>query len=626
MLRPRSDRKSSRLALEQLEDRVVLSTPGATNVVVPNDPQFSSQYALQNTGQNGGTAGADINATAAWSVVTGNPSITVAVLDTGVDYDHPDLYDNIWINQAEIPASRLKNLVDVYHDGFISFADLNNPINQGPGKVQDLNGDGRIDASDILAPMVLNAQGQDTGLGGWAYPGNTQDGDTAHPNDFIGWNFINNTNDPNDDNGHGTNVSGVIGAMTNNGTGVAGVAWNTSMMVVKFEGANGQGSEANLIAALQYATQHGAKILNNSWGGASNWPDLQTAIQNAQSAGEIFVVAAGNGASNIDNTPTYPMSWNLSNVVSVAAVDDTGNLANFSNYGSQSVSIAAPGVSILSTEPGKSYNITTGTSMAAPFVTGVMDLVWSEHPTWSAQQVIQDVMSTATQLPSLKGKVISNGMVNAGAAVGWTPVVPPPASPPPPPPDVAPSIISDTLIGAPNTISELQVTFSKPVMADSFTPADVFFYNPSGQQIAASAVTLVAGSNDTEFDVFFPTQTAAGSYSLKIGPEVFDNTLDQDDRLPGHVHHRHAAAATAAPSRRRTVHRQRYADRDAEHDLGVAGDVQQADHGRLVYAEHAVLLQSQRPADRGHVGHGCGRFQRHRVRHLLPHSDGRRHL
>jgi subtilisin family serine protease/subtilisin-like proprotein convertase family protein len=556
MYRPGLARKSRRLTLEQLEDRLLLSSnPAPTNVVVPNDPQFSSQYALQNTGQNGGTPGVDINATGAWDVTTGTPSMTVAVLDTGVDYDHPDLYDNIWINQAEIPripfttafdeeyglplgSSRYSILQDVYHDGSITFADLNNPINQGPGKITDLDGAPYIDATDILTPMVTttatqpgqNAPLYDTGLGGWAYPGNTQDGDTLHPNDFIGWNFVDNNNNPMDENGHGTNVTGVIGAMGNNNTGVAGVAWNTSIMVLQIEDASGNGTLANLIDAIHYATEHGANILNNSWGGVGNSPNLLTAIQQTQEAGEIFVIAAGNGGVNIDTTPTYPMSWNVSNVVSVAAVDDNGNLASFSNYGANSVDLAAPGVNILSTYPGKSYNSTTGTSMATPFVTGVMDLVWSEHPTWTAEQVIDDVMDTVTKLPSLQGKVISGGMVNAAAAVGWTPTYPPPPASPPPvspspasAPDVAPSIIGDTLIGAANTISELQVTFSKPIMAGSFTPSTLFFYNPSGQQIAATSVTLVAGSNDTEFDILFPTQTADGGYSLKIGPEVFDN-------------------------------------------------------------------------------------------------------
>src|SRR4051794_25617181 len=206
----------------------------------------------------------------------------------------PDLYRNVWLNQAEIPGSRRANLVDVDGDGTITFKDLNDPRNQGPGKITDLNHDGYIDAADVLAPMGLNAQGQDTGQGGWAYPGNTQDGDTAHPNDFVGWNFVNNTNNPFDDNGHGTNVSGLIGAAGNNGTGIAGVDWQAQLMPVKFLDSGGNGGVGGAIAAINYSVLHGARISNSSWEGAPNDPGLQSAIANAGAHGQIFVAAAGN--------------------------------------------------------------------------------------------------------------------------------------------------------------------------------------------------------------------------------------------------------------------------------------------------------------------------------------------
>ena len=147
------------------------------DTVTPNDPKFGSLWNLSNSY----LPGADIHAPAAWAVTTGSLRTTVAVIDTGIDYDHPDLFENIWINRAEIPASRMKNLVDVDGDGRITFWDLADPRNQGPFKITDVNSDGRIDAADILAPMVLDANGNDTGQGGWAFPGNTQEAIPSTP-------------------------------------------------------------------------------------------------------------------------------------------------------------------------------------------------------------------------------------------------------------------------------------------------------------------------------------------------------------------------------------------------------------------------------------------------------------
>src|SRR5579885_1633287 len=200
------ERFCSRLSLELLEERCLLSNtlaPSDSNWLtvaqVPNDTRFSEQWGLLNTGQAGGKAGDDIHAPQAWDVTKGSRKVVVSVMDTGIDYNHPDLYQNIWLNQAEIPLSRKANLIDVDGDGLITFADLNDSRNQGAFKITDVNGDGRIDAADVLAPMVRDVNGNDTGQGGWAFPGNTLDGDTAHPNDFIGWNFVNNTNNPFDD-------------------------------------------------------------------------------------------------------------------------------------------------------------------------------------------------------------------------------------------------------------------------------------------------------------------------------------------------------------------------------------------------------------------------------------------
>jgi subtilisin family serine protease len=503
------------LAAYRADPRVLTAEPDYQVAVsgVPNDPSFGSQWDMRNTGQNGGTPGADIHATGAWGVTTPSPAVVVGVIDTGIDYNDPDLYQNIWLNQAEIPKSRLKNLVDVDHNGVIDFRDLNNPINQGPGKITDLGHDGRIDASDILAPMVRDAQGNDTGLGGWAYPGNTQDGDTAHPNDFIGWNFALNNNDPVDRNGHGTNVAGIIGATGNNGVGVAGVDWNVRLMDLQFLNAHGNGTVAGIINALGYAVRHGAKITNNSWDGVLLDASLSAAIANARAAGQIFVIAAGNTHVNNDTVAGAISSAASNNIVSVAASDNKDNLAAFSNYGPHSVDLAAPGVGILSTAPSGYYNAWTGTSQAAPHVTGVLALVWGEHPTWSYSQVIHQVFSTVDKLPRMQGKLSTGGRLDAAAAVALTASTP------------TPQVTLSSASGpATNELNRIRVTINVALDPSSFSPSAVSLTGPAGHAIAVSAVKAVAGGGNRSFDILFPTQTAAGTYTLKLGAPIHDTT------------------------------------------------------------------------------------------------------
>src|SRR3954447_5051755 len=250
-----------------------------------NDPDFGQTWGLDNTGQTGGFEDADIDAPEAWDKTTGSTKTIVAVIDTGVDYNHPDLYENIWINPGEIPASRKANLTDIDSDGLITFRDLNDPSNQGPGKITDINGDGRIDGSDLLAKMQKSG-GQDNGLGGWA---DSSDSDhNGQVDDLVGYNFVGHTNDPMDDHFHGTHVSGTIGAMGDNGVGVAGVNWQVEIMPLKFLDASGGGYESDAINALNYAVANGAVVSNNSWGGGGYSAAFQTAIQNAADKGHIF--------------------------------------------------------------------------------------------------------------------------------------------------------------------------------------------------------------------------------------------------------------------------------------------------------------------------------------------------
>lgn len=379
-----------------------------------NDPRLGEQWHLRNTGQNKGTAGADVRALAAWDVTTGSKRFPVAVIDSGIDYTHPDLYLSVWLNQGEIPASRLANLKDVDRDGSITFRDLNNPINQGPGKITDLNRNGFIDGGDLLVPMSKDDAGRDTGRGGWA-DGVSQDGD-HYVDDLVGWNSNAGTNNPFDDYGHGTHLAGLISAVGNNGVGVSGVAWQVPVVPVKFFDRAGNGTISQFIAGLDWALAKGIKISNNSWTDRVDSPLLAAALNRARARGHLFVAAAGNHTRNTDSSPVYPAGYDLNNVVTVAATGRDDKLAGFSNWGPGSVDIAAPGVEILSTTPWGRYGVRSGTSMATPQVSAVMALVWGLRPEWTYRQVIDRVLQTADRLSSLNGKVAS-GRLNALAAV-----------------------------------------------------------------------------------------------------------------------------------------------------------------------------------------------------------------
>ncbi len=353
--------------LNMFQGMVVYAEPDyiVHRTVAPNDTYYAIyQWGMNNTGQtvNGdpGTAGDDINAPEAWDITTGSSTLVIADIDTGMNYTHADLAANSWINPGEIAGNGI-----------------------------DDDGNGYID-------------------------------------DTRGWDFANNDNDPIDDNGHGTHTAGTIGAVGNNGIGVAGVAWTCKIMPLKFLNAAGSGSTSGAIAALNYAVNKGVKVSNNSWGGGGFSQALLDAINNAGAAGHIFVAAAGNGGAdgigdNDDAIPFYPATYTAANIISVAATTNDDGRASFSNYGATTVDLGAPGQNIVSTYQ-TGYAFLSGTSMATPHVTGVVALVQSLHPTWTYQQVKQQILSTARPIPALAGIAVSGGVLNAFAAVGGAPV------------------------------------------------------------------------------------------------------------------------------------------------------------------------------------------------------------
>ncbi|TVR10705.1 MAG: hypothetical protein EA401_12080 [Planctomycetota bacterium] len=317
---------------------------------IPNDPHFSQLWGLHNTGQNGGTSGADISAAAAWNITTGSHSVRVAVVDTGVDYHHPDLVDNIWHNPLEI------------------------------FNAQDLSGNGFVD-------------------------------------DVRGWNFYDKNNVPLDDNDHGTHVAGTIGAVGNNDIGITGVAWNVSLIPIRIGGFAGNIDLAAALEAVEYCTAMGFPIANHSWGGPSPSQQMLEAIQAANEAGQLFVAAAGNDSDNTDDFPMYPAAYDVPNIISVAATTRNDGLANFSNYGSETVHLGAPGDSIYSTLPGGGYGMMSGTSMAAPHVAGAAALLLSVRPDLTPTEIRDLFMETGDAISALSDRTISGKRLNIHAAL-----------------------------------------------------------------------------------------------------------------------------------------------------------------------------------------------------------------
>lgn len=298
--------------------------------LTPNDPLFPSTWGIHNTGQSGGTADADIDAPEAWDIETGDPAVTVAVVDTGADLDHPDLADN-------------------------------------------------------LVP---------------------------------GWDFVGGDGTPDDGHGHGTHVSGTIGALGNNGAGVAGVAWDVSIMPLKALDDGGSGFVDDVAAAFAYAGDQGADVVNASLGGPYSQL-IADAVAGAPDT--MFVVAAGNSASNNDTSPAYPCNLTALNLICVAATNRADDLASFSNYGKSSVDLGAPGKSIVSTVPpevvGNSYASSDGTSMASPHVAGAAALIWSAVPGATLAGVKKVLLDTADPLASLSGKTVTGGRLNVADAL-----------------------------------------------------------------------------------------------------------------------------------------------------------------------------------------------------------------
>ncbi len=322
---------------------------------VPNDPQFAEQWALNNTGQDGGKAGADVQALNAWTKSKGSRDVVVAVLDTGVDYTHLDLVSNMWVRPDNVPQ---------YFDEEL-------------GAYNDLQGfDANINTSD---PMDDNGHG-------------------THCSGIIG--------------AEGNNNEGIAGINWNvqimplKFLGRGGF------------GSTKDAIEAINYAIDRKQKGVNIRVISASWGSTQNSKALEDAIRAAGENGILFVAAAGNNSTDNDKRPHYPSNYDLPNVISVAALDRTDSLASFSNYGAKTVHVAAPGREIVSTWLNDAYREASGTSMATPYVSGIAALIIANEPNISVEKLRERLLRSADKIDSLSGKVASGGRINAAKALG----------------------------------------------------------------------------------------------------------------------------------------------------------------------------------------------------------------
>jgi len=376
--------------IEFIEPNYLYTT---AEIELPNDTDFSQQWALHNDGElEGSIEDADIDAPEAWEVQSVSDSIVVGIIDTGVDWRHPDLINNIWQNSGE-----------------------------------DLDGDGVLVKKNgkwVFDPKDVNGKDDD---------GN------GYIDDFIGWNFLDNNNQPFDyasaEGGefvqsHGTHVAGIIGATGNNSKGISGVTHKVQMAPLKFlsDKQNPKGTSWQVVRAINYAVKMGMQISNNSWGGNIDAENVSLAIQNASNNNHLFVTVAGNGGKddigdNNMEVPYYPAYYGIENMITVANTNHSDVLSTSSNYDLQSISIAAPGTDIFSCLPHNSayynapYGNKSGTSMAAPFVTGTCALLWQKQldllDTVFCQNIKQIVLDNVDLVPALLDRTISGGRLNA---------------------------------------------------------------------------------------------------------------------------------------------------------------------------------------------------------------------
>lgn len=328
------------------------------SAMAPRDPLYGKLWGLNNTGSNepdrtGNTSpnvnvqGADVAAEQAWGITKGNKRVVIAVIDTGIDYNHPDLKNQMWVNSKEIAG----NGIDDDNNGYID--------------------------------------------------------------DIHGWNAEGDNGNPMDGNAHGTHCAGTIGAEHDNGIGVAGVMNDVSLMAIKFLSDSGSGSLADAVEAIDYGTKMNVDLMSNSWGGGGFSQALEDSIKAAKNKGIVFVAAAGNDASNNDSRPSYPATYQVDNVISVASHTAGDIVSSFSNTGKRTVHVAAPGSNILSSTPNGEYKVFSGTSMATPHTSGVIGLLIAREGRLPVLEVRNRLMATTVPVAAYRKTTAAGGRVSA---------------------------------------------------------------------------------------------------------------------------------------------------------------------------------------------------------------------
>ncbi|NBX28879.1 hypothetical protein EBR04_00240 [bacterium] len=477
---------------------VIFAEPNwqVSKAVVSDDPSYMSgglwgMYGDDQptaTGPSGTTNQFGSRAEKAWDAgFTGSSSVVVGIVDEGIDFNHPDLAANIWVNPFETAGDGIDN--------------------DGNGYVDDTRG--------------------------W---------DFFHNDNTV--------YDPGEDS-HGTHVAGTIGGVGGNGMGVAGVNWNVTMISAKFLGPGGgyvSDAVRALDYLTDLKTRHGINIVasNNSWGGGGVSSALQSAIIRAAKANILFVAAAGNSASNNDAIASYPSNYSTlrgtttesaasyEGVIAVAALTSSGGLASYSNYGATTVDIAAPGSGINSTVPGSGYAVYDGTSMATPHVTGAIALYASAYPTASAAAIRSAILSTARPTSSVAGKTVTGGRLDVAAALNA-------------PPPVAVSIAGGGVVEG--NAGTTTLAFTVTLAAAATAPVTVSYATANGTATAGSDYVAQSGSlsfapgetvksilvtvnGDTLFeaDETFTVALSAPSANARVQTGTATGTITNDDQ------------------------------------------------------------------------------------------------